>query len=493
MVLRSPVCWPDGPGAGPPVAEASPLKRDAALSTLGILMSGGAQFVLSVLVGQWAGPAALGAVRSALSLANTASLLSPSAAGQTASLFVAQQAAAGDEEGAAGVARHLARRAAVALSLLAPTAALVAVLIFGSDAVEAAWVAALVVALGAYQFARGLRFGWGQVRSATVWEAVNTAVTLGLLVVVLVVGNPPWLLAPLVAGNLVYATMAWVGLRRPATAPAAELRGELDRYVLWGMAGTVASTGLLQLSMVLAKAMGPSDEAAGWYAAAISLATPLSMVARALSMALFPEMARQRGRADAAATVSTTHRATWGLVVALTPAFSVLILLSDPLVLLFYGPSFAGAVLPLRILLMAVLWSIVPVAATNSINVRGAAGVRLSAFLSWSGFLIGLALIATLVGRFSVVGVAIGYLVGATATAMGAWVHVWRRDRHRWGILSMWTIGLPAASCASVLWLGGLQALLGAALVTVVGVAFAAVTRGSRGEGTSPPLGPDKE
>ena len=128
---------------------------DAALSTLGMLMSGGAQFVLSVVVGRVFGAGTLGAVRGALSLANTASLLWPSAAGQSASLFVARELAADRAEVAGQVERHLTLRVALAVLVLAPTMALASVFVLGLGWGDAAWVAALVVALDAFMCGHG--------------------------------------------------------------------------------------------------------------------------------------------------------------------------------------------------------------------------------------------------------------------------------------------------------------------------------------------------
>ena len=426
---------------------------DAALSSVGMLLSGGAQFLLSVVVGRLLGPGTLGMVRGALSVANTAGLLWPSAAGQAASLFVAREAAADRPGVADSVERHVVLRVLLAVAVLAPGAALATVVVFGFSWWDAAWVAALVVALGAYHVARGIRFGRAEVAVATGAEAANAALSVGLLGLVVWWQAPGWLLAPLVVGNLAYAAGVWWQALRYPTRIDPELRRELDLFVLWGVAGTVASTGLLQLSMVIAKAVSP-DADAGLYAAAISLATPLSMVARALSMALFPEMARQLGRQDEAATRAIVDRATRGLIAVMTPGFLMLLVVAEPLVTLVYGAGFHGAVEPLRILLVAVLITTIPVAAVNSINVRGRAGVRLSALLSWVGLLLGLGLMAVLHGPFGITGVAWGYLSGVSATALVAFGLVWRRDRHRW----VWPALAVALAVGAAVALAGLDA-----------------------------------
>src|SRR5690606_36015248 len=75
------------------------------------------------------------------------------------------------------------------------------------------------------------------------------------------------------------------------------LRREIDHFVLFGLAGAVAVTGFLQLSMVVARLVD-SDAQAGQYAAALSLATPASLLAGSMSLVLFPAMAESWGRGD---------------------------------------------------------------------------------------------------------------------------------------------------------------------------------------------------
>jgi len=424
------------------VTERRPgLARDTALSTVGILLSGGAQFLVSLLVGRIGGPHALGVMRGSLSLAATASLLWPSVAGQSASLFVARSLGAGEPGRAAAYERYLTRTTAAITVALAVVAAVVARLVLGLSVVDSAWVAALVVAFSAYQLARGIRFGRGEVARATWWEAAAAAVMVGLIAAVLVVQLPGLYLAPLVTGYGLYAAGVWL---RPAREPGrlgAGERAELGTFVVWGVAGTLASSGLMQLSMVIAAAL-EAGRAAGLYAAAISLATPMSMVARALSMALFPEMARQHGRGDETVTRAITDRVTRGLVLVMVPAFGSVALLAEPLMVLVFGTEYRDAVPALRVLLLAVLLTTIPVAAVNSINVRGPRGVRASALMSWGGLVVGMGTIGALVGSRGILGVAVGYLAGSAVTAGLPFAYVWRRDGHRWCPL---TLALVAA------------------------------------------------
>lgn len=443
----------------------SRLGRDALWSTAGILLSSGAQFLLSVLVGRVGGPALLGVVRGALSLANTASLAWPSAAGQSASMFLAREQSARASSRAAFAERHLMARAAQSALVLAPIAAAGSALLFGFGVADAGWVAALVLALAGYQVARGVRFGRGRVTEATGWELVNALVTLALLAVVIEARTPGWILAPLVVGNLLYTVGILIRLPR-ATVKDEALAREMDAFVGWGVAGSAASTGMVQLSMVLSTA-ALGGEPAGWYAAAVSLATPLSMVARALSMAIFPQMARHQGRGDDEAIREVTDLATRGLLMIMTPGFASLALVADPLVRLVYTDDFAPAVTPLRVLLSAVWLGTVASAAVNSINVRGRAGVRYSALLSWAGFVVGISLMALLLPRWGVVGVAVGYLAGVMTTSATAFVHVWRKDAHRWTSLVL--------ASAVVLGLVGIAVVQASALASWRWAASAAI------------------
>lgn len=421
------------------------VRRDALLSTVGVLLSGGAQFGISLIAGQFGGPSVLGQLRGGLSLANTAALLWPSTAGQAASLYVSREIGGERPTFADAVQRHLTKRVAQVVLLIAPIAGVAALtLVPGLSIVDAAWVAGLVIALAGYHLARGVRFGRGLVVNATLWEGASAAVSLSLIAVVLGAGSPGWLLAPLVAGNALYALAL---LRRvPAGAQlTAAYRRELDQFTAWGVAGTVASAGLMQISMIIASSARGGEEA-GWYAAAVSLGTPLSMVARALSLALVPSLARGLGGQDADGVRRSTDRATRGLVALLVPTFVAMMLVAEPLLRMLYGPAFAPAAPSLRILLGAVLLNSVAVASSNAITVHGRAGTRLTALLSWGGLLAGLTTTGLLVGGWGIEGIATGYLVGTTISAAAAWVYVWSRDGHRWASITASVVCTPAAA-----------------------------------------------
>ena len=448
--------------------------RDSAASTLGVLLQGGARFLVSVMVGRIAGPAALATLSGSLSLASTASLLWPTSAGQAASILLAREEAAGREHLVPAVQRRLARTTAVAVTVAAPVVAIVAAGFLGLGWVTAVWAAALTATFSAYNLVRGVQFGRGRVMKATLWEGISAVTTLSLLALVLLADLPGSLLLPLTVGYAAYAIGGWPRGSPPTAPLPVALRREIDSFVLWGALGTLASTGLLQLSMVIAVATESRDDA-GMYAAAISLATPASMLAVAFSMALAPTMARSVGRSDPGVLATQTDTATRALVGGLVLAFGSIFVVAAPLVELVYGERYGPAVPLLRILLVAVLFASLPAAATNSITTAGPAGVRTAALMAVASMLLGLVAIAFLSSRLGVTGVAVGFLAGTLLRAALPLGHVWRRDRQRWSGLTLRTVA-GVAALSGIAALEGIAPLLSVFLAVLLGVIWLAIS-----------------
>jgi O-antigen/teichoic acid export membrane protein len=451
----------------PDVAETAPavsLGVRTALSTVGVLVQGAQRFLYTLLLGRLAGPALVGTVNSLFSLALFASLLWPAATGAAAAKFVAAARGRGDEDGARAMAAFLARRTVVSSLLCAVPAVVVAAVFLDAGPATLVSLAGLVLAYSGFMFVRGLQFGTGQIPRATAWDVGLTVATLGGVLIVLVTRSPAVLLLPFVVGYGVFAVQGWP--RRTSAQVPRAARREADGFVLLGVLGNVASGGFLQLSMVVA---GASDtpERAGYYAVALSLATPASLFARSLSMVLFPAMAEAIGRGDLAAVRHQADLGTRTLVATMVPLFGVLAVLAGPVVRLLYGPEFEPSAPLLVVLLLAVMLVSVAVAATNSLTSRSQAGMRVSAFSSAAGALLGIGVWVALVPGSGVDGVAVGYLVGTVVIAGSPMAVAWRWDRHRWG-------GLSVRLAAGVLLVGvalAVQARLDGGLLADVAVA----------------------
>ncbi len=412
--------------------EKTSLANKGLLSTISVTVQGLIRTVYSILIGNLLTPALLAAVNSAISLALFMSLLWPNATSAAATKFIARSRGSGDSGQAAAIAAHLARVTAVTAGLLAvPAGAFSYLFQARNDLATAVLVMLLVIAYSGYTFVRGIYFAIGQINRSVAWDVITAVVAIGLLVGVIWAGWTALLLAPLTVGYLIYAIAGWPRRHRGDRLPH-PLRQEMNGFTAWTLVGTLASTGFLQLTMIIAQGVGHGTEA-GMYAAALTLATPTSMLARSLSLVLFPAMAHATGRGDLAAVRRQTDLATRGLVVVMGGAFAALILNSQLIIDLFWGARYADAVGILPILLIASLLVTLNVGAVNSLSTTTSSGVRIPALLSVVGMAVGLTTMALLIPRLGVTGVAWGYLAGTVVTGFGPIVFIWVQDRMPWG------------------------------------------------------------
>jgi O-antigen/teichoic acid export membrane protein len=403
----------------------------AAWSTVGVVLSGLTRTGYTLVLTNTAGPALTGVVGAQISLAVLATMLWPAATGSAASKFVARAQGAGDEPLAAGVAAHLGRRTLATGAATAVLAGTAAVVVLDERPATALAVLPLVLGYSAYLLTRGVLLGQGRVARATRAELVALVVSLGGLAVLLARGATPLVLLPLAAGYLAYAALGWSRRAgRREVGPA--LRREMDAFVAWGVLGNVASAGLLQLCSVVAGATRPHVEV-GLLTAAVALATPASLVARSLVQVLFPTMARSVGAGDHEAVARQTDVVTRGVVTVFVPAFAVLVLAARPLLRLAGpGQEFGGGTTALRILLVAVLLTTLPVAAVAAMTSGTAAGIRRSALMSATGLGVGVLGLAAFTGPFGIEGIAVAYLLGALVTVALPWAWTWRAQGQRW-------------------------------------------------------------
>jgi putative peptidoglycan lipid II flippase len=406
------------------------LAQGGALSTTGLLAQGFLRFATAWLVGRLAGPEAFGVVATAIATATLLALLWPTTTGSAASKYVARARGAGNTPEMLSTARHLAVRTVQASLLLGAASIPVWVLVDHGTVAGALCVAAMTIAYSGYSFTRGVQFGAGQVPRATAWDLISVAVGLGALAALLLAGvRGPALVLPLALGYGVYALAGWPhGVRgRPDSAH----RRELDAFVALGAAGSVASTGFLQLSQITARLTAGVHDA-GQYAAALNLATPASMLAASLSLVLFPSLAEAWGRGDHATFRAQTDRATRALAAVMVGIFGSLILCSRFLVALVWGEQYAEAATVLPVLVLAVLATNLAVASVNALTTTSRKGMRVTTTASLLGLAVGVVVWLVLGDRLGILGVAIGYLAGTLVIAAIPVTIVWRRDHHRW-------------------------------------------------------------
>lgn len=452
------------------------------LGLLGTGSQGALRFLANALVGRVAGPAVLGAFQGAISTAMLLSLLWPTTTGSAAAKFLARARGAGDPEQALAVAAHLSRRTLQAGLALAAVAVPLWWFTAGSTgALSALCVALLVLGYSGYAFTRGVQYGVGEVWRGTMWDLITSGLGLLATAVALAAGvRGTALVLPLACTYLLYTLTGWPHGSRRASAPlAADLRREIDGFVALGATGSIASAGFLHLSMLVVKAVAPEVEA-GHYAAALTLATPASLLAGSLGLVLFPSMAEAWGRGDVEGFRRQTDQATRGLIVGMVAVFGALALCGRLLVSLVWGEPYVetGRILP--VLLAAVLATTLGVASVNAITTGERRGMVLTTLASLAGLVVGVLGWVLLVPSLGPMGVAVGYLMGTTVIAATPFVATWRRYGHRWGgLVARLAVATVAVGAACVVgwqqqWSGPVQV---ASAVVFLGLWLAAGRR----------------
>jgi O-antigen/teichoic acid export membrane protein len=179
--------------------------------------------------------------------------------------------------------------------------------------------------------------------------------------------------------------------------------------------GTASSAGFLQLSQLFAARAG-SGHGAGLFAAAMTLVTPAYLLPRAISVVLFPAMARAAGRADAARVRTQLTVGTQVLAAALLPGFVLAACLSTALVTAFYGSDFAAGGATFAVMAWATWVSIASVPAVNALSSDTGRGYLIPSAASVLGFVLGL--VIWLVAGTTIVVVAWGYLIGSVVQSV---------------------------------------------------------------------------
>lgn len=308
---------------------------DSVYSLVGVLAQGLARFAYTAIVARLLGASALADVNLALAVAILLSLLWPTAAGNAAAAF-----ARGDD---VRFERSLLRGVLISLIPLAAVGAAVAGLV-GGGAEAAVQTAMSTVAWSAYIFGRGVFIGGGRFRTAAVWDVVTGIGAIGALFGFIALGWTSWILIPLIVGYLVFATVALATRNRAHASLSAGdgSRVRLTHFIVWNSLALIATNGLMQGSMVVASAFD-TPARAGQFAAALSLATPVSMVAQAVTQAMLPRFGRWSSLPETE-RLARVRRSTIVLGVLMAGG-SLLVALVVPWVLpLVYGVAFTPAV-----------------------------------------------------------------------------------------------------------------------------------------------------
>lgn len=402
-------------------------------SLASVVAQGLTRLIYSVLIARFLSPGSLADTNALISIALFAALLWPSSVASAATLFVARARGAADEATEQASLRFLTRRALLSNAALGLAAAVYAGVVFApGDLITAVFAFCIVVGFGLSAFVRGVLFATDRIARAAILDVAALATAVAGLGIVIVAGADVVLLLPLVVSYAVIIVVGWPRSRGTGTSAP---RREMDRFVLWGIAGAVATGGFLQLTMVIAHAVGSTAEG-DLYAAALTLATPAAMLTSVVSLVLFPRLARAVGGGDHDRAQRQTDLAMRGLTVVLVATFGSLILLAPLLLDLIYGERFADASLMLAVLLIASLLGALAGPAADALGSRTTEGIRVLAMVRLAGFGVGLTLCLVLGATLGTLGVALGYLGGLVVASVGAIGYAWKRLDQHWGWLA---------------------------------------------------------
>ena len=429
----------------------NPIGSSFALTVVAVFVQGLSRFGYSLLIGNMLGSEILGQINLAISLALFLVLLWPQASGNAAAKFIARARGQQHRGEQLAVAAYTSRSAATATAALSVVAVAVATVFLHLPWPYAFSAGLLVASLSAYNFVRGVRTGNNQFVTTAAWDCISSGVTLTLLLAVLLGGFSPLLLLPLSVGYLLYAVPGWP--RSAGESLPRPVKREINSFTAWASINILTASGLLQLSMMLGK-LYDTPEAVGQYSAAVSIATPASMLSSSMLVALSPAVARMYTSGDLTGMRRQLDSILRVMVLVFLPVFGVGILWAEPVISVFYGArahEFAQAAPLLIVLFFAV--SATSFNASNSRLQGGESwGVRAMAACNALGLVLGVCTIVWWGPRLGVMAAALGYLVGCLISSLGPLVIVWVHDRMTWAGL-MCRVVAGYALIAASLWL----------------------------------------
>ncbi|MBO3143348.1 lipopolysaccharide biosynthesis protein [Dermatophilus congolensis] len=409
------------------------LTRRGITSFIGLASQGAIRLAITIIIGRYAGASALGLVATGQATAQLLILLWPTTAGQAASRFLAQARGRNNHNEIDTIATHLNHRV-ITTALLLALISIPITLTRANDPLSATCVALFLLGIAGQQYTRGIHYGVGAVtRVVTLDCALSLFGLFGVVVAISLDITDLRLLIPPALGFLLLTAACWPWHTPHPPLPTAQthaLTREIDRFVTLGALGSLASAGLVQLSVLIASTHGHT--AAGAYSAAWNLAIPLTLLSGALSLVLYPNMAEAFGRKDNTAVTTQLDRGVRGLTFLVLPLVVVASLLAPEIIQTFYGPAFTQSAPIMATLLLAVLITMIAVPCVNAITAGSRNGILYTTIASLAG-LATAATVWTLSPRsWGIEAVAIGYLVGVSTTSSATIARAWQKYQMRW-------------------------------------------------------------
>ena len=406
------------------------LARRGVLAIATKVAPGLATLAINLLIGRVGGAALLGLTQTATSTATLVALLYPAPAAAAASRFVSAAVAEGSNDRAMRIASYLARRV-----LLATAGFVVAILVgaaifrvLDESIIQVTGVITLGISLRI--FIEGLHFGGGEGRRLAQWSvAVGIFGVLCTGALLLVGVRSPWVIAPMAIANLLFVAFSWP-ISSAFRFSKAERSG-IHQFIWIGTVGTLASAGFAQATTLVAIAT-VGVVFAGEYAAGLTLTTPLSILAVAVSATLFPALSALTAGKATTRVRSHIIDATSLMVTIMGSATCVLFILAEPLIALIWGPGFERTSWIVLFLITSVFATAVAVPSVTSLTSSSNAGMKISALSSLTGAAVGVFFWIATIPWSAEIGVMLGCMVASVLSASIPYAIVWKQYKLAW-------------------------------------------------------------
>lgn len=388
--------------------------KNVTRALIGTACQGGSRLLINLMAGRLGGPALLGMMQGAISTASLGSLFYSSSASATASRQLAYQRGNGNMAGMKKTAEYLTWRTLIASVFIAVVASIFTAVTSGRIDLSII-VFLLTIALSGQSFARGLHFGLGQVGRLTRWDITTNSLLIVVVACLLYSGlRSVWILVPLIVSYALLFLLSWP----PRTDSDIRIeKKETNGYIILGVIGTVSSAGLLQ-SAVIASSLLNGIEYTGQFSAALTLVTPVSLIAGALSQSMFPAMSSDWGKQDIERIRTRLITATRIMITMIVGVLAAAGPLIAPIVDLVWGPQYSETARILKYLLWALAINAISIPAVTTLTSSAMSGMAKSAMSSVAGFIVGVTTWLLLGPTRPDIAIPVGYVAGVIVIAV---------------------------------------------------------------------------
>ncbi|MDO4665328.1 MAG: oligosaccharide flippase family protein [Actinomycetaceae bacterium] len=357
------------------------------LTVIAMGVAGLVRLVYSAVVGRSFGPTVLGSVNELIAVATFCTLFVSPGLGQAISKEISYCASEPDDQKKEALLWY-GEKLHTSLLLLCSVAAFF-YCIFSNSFLISFLVFGVTLTYGIYSYRKAILYGVQKVQLYAISELLAGIFLIISTLVFSFSGFPSLLTLPFVLGYGLFAVFSYRARVHRAYYPIGKQKKRLAYFAFFTAIGTASSTGLLYLAMAVGAAT-LNSRSAGIVSAALTLTTPLFLIPRAVSVVIFPAMARAIGTDNISAVANQFRLSFKVLCSAGTVAIIGMTLLAPEIMRLVYGPRFGGLELEFALLLVGTWAGIISVPAVNYLSVKQGFAYTIPTFASLLGLVVAL-------------------------------------------------------------------------------------------------------